>query len=345
MTKNADIRKYGKVTDMTRRYLLIAGLLLSILLVGCRRQEGTGSQQKETLKEVVSQAESAVSAASEAAKEAASQAESAAAEAKDKVSQAAEQISQAKEQLSQAGEQLSQAKEQLTQTGGEIASLAAEAVEAAQSEDGSFDPEGLKTFGKQLYDTYVAGGDAGFSGLDALLAKVDAVNAAEKSFVLGRNAVLMKPGDVRIIAGGNVYSEDFSDLTEFQEIYDAIQYNYNKDGNTLRFVDKNDEVILFSFREEEDGKITITDSRFAEKGEKEAADLAAMCEELGADYEEAADMLAFNRAYDVDALMDYMRENPDITGIEYEGQVRTYEELDEIGTQRLKELYPEDFAE
>ena len=31
--------------------------------------------------------------------------------------------------------------------------------------------------------------------------------------------------------------------------------------------------------------------------------------------------------------------------IEYEGQVRTYEELKEIEDQRLRELYPEDFTE
>ena len=43
--------------------------------------------------------------------------------------------------------------------------------------------------------------------------------------------------------------------------------------------------------------------------------------------------------------MDYMKENPDVTGIEYEGAVRTYEEFEEIEDRRMKEIFPEDFTE
>ena len=142
------------------------------------------------------------------------------------------------------------------------------------------------------------------------------------------------------------FNNALSDLKEFHEIYCAIQYNYNKDENgVLRFVDGREDVILFTFREEEDGNITITDTRFAEEGEKAAASLEEMCREINAPYDDALEMLNFDRAYDVQDLIEYMDQNPDVTGIEYEGQVRTYEELKEIGDQRLRELYPEDFTE
>ena len=103
-------------------------------------------------------------------------------------------------------------------------------------------------------------------------------------------------------------------------------------------------MILFTFREEEDGSITITDTRFAEEGEKAASSLEEMCREINAPYDDALEMLNFDRAYDVQDLIEYMDQHPDVTGIEYEGQVRTYDELKEIEDQRLRELYPEEFC-
>ena len=219
----------------------------------------------------------------------------------------------------------------------EVVSQAESVKEAAES---------LAAYGQGLYESYKSGDDADFSALDAYFAKVDKTNAAIDDYILERNADLLEPGEIRLLAGGCVESEEFETLTEYREIYCAIQYNYNKDDDgVLRQADKGDEVILFSFREEEDGNITITDAQFAEKGEKEAASLEEMCEELGGSNEDAAERLNFNRAYDMQTLIDYMEENPDVTGIEYEGVVRTSEELDELKDQRLREVFPDDFVE
>ena len=75
----------------------------------------------------------------------------------------------------------------------------------------------------------MSGAGSGMSDLDALFQKADNVNAAMENYILERNAELLKPGEIRLLAGGNVQAEDFSDLKEFREIYCAIQYNYNKD--------------------------------------------------------------------------------------------------------------------
>ena len=236
-------------------------------------------------------------------------------------------------------------KEQLSKAGEEISSLAAEAVENVKNEDGSYNVDALKAYGQGLYESYISGA-SDLDSLDDYFQKIDNVNAAEENYVLERNAGLMKAGEIQILPGGNVYAEDFSDLKEFHEIYCAIQYNYNKDENgVLRYVDRREDVILFTFREEEDGSITIIDTRFAEEGEKAASSLEEMCREINAPYDDALEMLNFDRAYDVQELIEYMDQNPDVTGIEYEGQVRTYEELKKIGDQRLRELYPEDFKE
>ncbi len=236
-------------------------------------------------------------------------------------------------------------KEQLSQAKEEISSLAAEAVENVKNEDGSYNVDALKAYGQGLYESYISG-TSDLDSLDAYFQKIDKVNAAEESYVRERNAGLLKPGEIQILPGGNVYAEDFSDLKDFHEIYCAIQYNYYKyENGVLRYVDGREDVILFTFREEEDGSITITDTRFAEEGEKAAASLEEMCREINAPYDDALEMLNFDRAYDVQDLIEYMDQNPDVTGIEYEGQVRTYEELKEIGDQRLRELYPEDFTE
>ena len=226
----------------------------------------------------------------------------------------------------------------------EAASAASEAVQAARNEDGSFNPEGLKAYGRELYNAYASGESNDSGDMDALFRKVDNTNEAVKNYILDRNAGLLKPGEIQILTGGNVCSEEYADLKDFRLVYCAIQYNYKKDENSvLRYVDGRDDVIMFTLKEEDDGNITVTDARVAEKGEKEAVSLEEMCRELDCPYEDALELLEFDRAYDVDDLIDYMKKNPEITGIEYDGKVRTAEELEELKTERLKVLYPEDF--
>ena len=294
-----------------RRKITAAGILLSMLLMGCRHQTGSTAPSADALPEQSGTAEAAVETAVE-------------------TGQAAYEA----------------VKEQLSQAGGKLASLAAKAADNIKNEDGSFNLESLKAYGQDLYDSFASVGDAGFGDLEALFETIDNINASAENYVLERNAGLLEPGEIQILAGGNVYADDFSELTEFHEIYSAIQYNYNKDEDgCLRLADKADEVILFSLLKEEDGSITVTDARIAEAGEKEAASLEEMCAELGTSYDDAMEMLLFNRAYDVQSLIDYMNQDPSITGVEYEGKVCTAEELEGIETQRLRELYPEDFEE
>ncbi len=248
------------------------------------------------------------------------------------------------DQAGAAAGQAESAKEAVSQ----MESKVAEGVQdvAGRAESVKDAAESLAAYGQGLYESYVSGDDADFSALDAYFEKIDKTNATIDDYILKRNEDLLKPGELQFLAGGCVQSEEFENLKEFREIYCAIQYNYNKGGDgVLRQADKGDEVILFTFREEEDGSITITDAQFAEKGEKEAASLKEMCTALGGSYEDAMEMLNFNRAYDMQTLIDYMEENADVTGIEYEGVVRTREELEELETQRLREVFPDDFVE
>ena len=329
--------------------------------------ESAASEAAETLSEAASEvagnveslvseaAAPAESEAAEAASEFAAPAESAGSEAVEAASEAAggigSMVSGAVEAVSEAAEAAGQEPEslyqnimgQLSQTGGELSAIAAEAAEAARNEDGSFNPEGLKAYGMDLYNAYVSGDNADFGDMEDYFRKIDNTNAAVENYILDRNAGLLKPGEIQILAGGNVYAEDFADLKEFREIYAAIQYNYKKDGNVLRYVDGADDVILFTLREEADGSIKVVDARLAEKGAKEKASLEEMCRELKTSYDEAKEMLDFNRAYDVQDLIDYMKKNPEITGVEYDGKIWSSEELEELETKRLKEIFPEDF--
>ncbi len=248
------------------------------------------------------------------------------------------------DQAGAAAGQAESTKEAVSQMESKVAEGVQEA--AGQAESVKEAAESLAAYGQGLYESYVSGDDADFSALDAYFEKVDKTNAAIDEYILDRTASLLEPGEIQFLPGGCVSSEDFEYLKEFREIYCALQYNYNKDDNgVLRLADIGDDVIMFSFKEEEDGSITITDTRFAEKGEKEAASLQEMCDELGTSYDDAAEMLAFNRAYAVHDMIRYMDNNPDVTGVEYEGEVRTREELEEIETERLREIFPDDFVE
>ena len=215
----------------------------------------------------------------------------------------------------------------------EISSAFQKAFETAQNT-----AESLNAYGKGLYEM-VSGGGSGsdFSEFEALFEKLDKINAAIDAYVLETNAGEIDPGDVQLLPGGSIYSDDYSELKEFRLLYYALQYNYEKDGrDQLRSTGSAKDLILFSFEEQEDGSMVITDARFAEKADDYSDVLAELAVEMDAPLDEVLDTYEFLQIDDVRELRDYLEEHPEFTGIEYDGEIRTAEDLDEIWYARIE---------
>jgi len=81
------------------------------------------------------------------------------------------------------------------------------------------------------------------------------------------------------------------------------------------------------------------DAVFAEKGDNLVPSLEELCSQVGMTADECLESQAENRVFVLYDLETYMEEHPEVKGIEYDGEIRTAEELDAIWDAKLEELY------
>ena len=185
------------------------------------------------------------------------------------------------------------------------------------------------------------GDSEGWGDFDLLFEATNKVNEAIKTYIKDKNAEIMDPGEVQIVTISTLWEpETFSGQEEeFQELDNVVQFNYNLDEeNQLRFVSGVEDVALFTLQKNEDGSYTIADAEFAEEGENYMPSIEALCEKVGKPIDECKETLAFAQWMVLFELRGYLDEHPEVTGIEYDGEIRTAEELSEIQSELLTEL-------
>ncbi len=239
------------------------------------------------------------------------------------------------------------AKESLSDSG------VADALEGILSKDGSFDLSSLEGAASNLLGSILGegdasdllgsifgGGDDGFGALDELFAMVDSINSAENEYLKEHNAAHMDEGDVQIVTNCNIWSPDDMDLDEYKNLTLMDQGNYKLDEeNQLLFVSGARDVVLYTLTRDAEGNYTVADARFAEDGENYMPSIEAFCEEVGEPVEECMETIEFSDYMVLIEMKKYLDENPEITGIEYDGAVRTAEELEEMESALLDEMY------
>ena len=236
---------------------------------------------------------------------------------------------------------VSVANEQLNQAGTEIKGVLDEIIEKARSGAEGFSVDSLKEYAGEFLGQFMGGGDYGLGGLEELFRILDSIRGAEEQYILDRNAGLMDPADVQILSNASLYQDDF-DQDEIRIMASMIQNNYKKDDEgRLLFVSAADDIVLFTHRKDEDGNYPVMDALFAEDGEGYMASIEAMCGEVGEPVDECMESIEFDRVSVLYDLVQYLDEHPEIKGIEYEGEIRTAEELDELWNVKLNELYGE----
>lgn len=239
------------------------------------------------------------------------------------------------------------AREQMDIVNRQFSRAIEEIVEKAESKSVDFDQESLQKFAEALLGQFIGsradGNDEGgfdFDSLDALIEARNAIIDSEKEYVIEHNSGSMESGDVQIVASDVYHEDDDYEQEEFRMLSNMIQNNYRMDDeNQLWLVDSSEDVILFTHERGQDGGYSIKDAVFAEKGDNYMSSVEALLIETGESVDDLEETLETSRVFVLYDLKDYLKEHPEVKGIEYEGEIRTAEELDQIWNVKLDELY------
>ena len=213
--------------------------------------------------------------------------------------------------------------------------------EKLQSEDGSFDADALEGYAGDLVAALMGGGaDFDFESLDAMLEDYALAQDMMKDYYREMNADSLVPGDAQIVALNIGYDGDV-EADEFKFLVAAAQSNFEADDTVLNFVSSVSEPVLFTFQKAGDGSFSITDAKVAEDGEGWADSLKDMCAEVDYPFEDMMMELDIVKISIIDAMGTYLDEHPEYTGIEFEGEYKTAEELHDIWYARLLEYFDE----
>lgn len=247
-------------------------------------------------------------------------------------------------------EMVGTSREQMGQADQEIRQVLDEVAEKAQND--SIDPnvqqDTLEEYAEALLERILGSADfekddpLPFASLDEYLEVYNGIKNLEDDYIKEHNAGSMEAGDVQIVASNSLADEEI-DEDQARRLACVIQNNYRMDEeNQLRLVSSSEDVVLFTHQKDQDGNYIVTDAEFAEKGENYESSIQALnlkmddpSDELQEDLEASRIMVAYD-------LKEYLEEHPEVKGIEFEGEIRTAEELDEIMIDRLSKLYEED---
>jgi hypothetical protein len=235
---------------------------------------------------------------------------------------------------------MGQANQQLEKVFGEIA-------EKAESESENFSEDSLKEYAETLMRRITGrrefGDDDFFASLDELIEAYNRIKDAENEYIKEYNAGLMDCGEVQIVSNDPLYQNDDIDQDEFRTLSCMIQNNYSLDEeNQLRLVSSSEDVVLFTHQKGEDGSYPVKDALFAEKGDNYMSSIEAMYSETGDSGDDLQEELEASRIMALYDLSSYLDEHPDVKGIEFEGEIRTADELEKLWGDRLGALYGED---
>lgn len=245
--------------------------------------------------------------------------------------------------------------EQMDLADKQISAVVEEVLRKAGNMPEGISGESLGEFAEALAGRFLGSGEAGdsadildFDSMDELFRIYSTIENAEVEYIKEHNAALMDCGDVQIVTVGNLASQDTIDQEESRFLRCMIQNNYTVDEeNHLRFVSTSEDVVLFTHENDVEGAYPVREAEFAEKGDNYLESVKEMYGRMDEPADEFEMNLEFNRLFVPYDLKAYMEEHPEVKGIEYDGEIRTAKELDELWNAMIDEMYvnsPEDIS-
>ena len=158
--------------------------------------------------------------------------------------------------------------------------------------------------------------------------------AAIREYIVNEYGDTLEAGDVQFICIGSGLDDVKEDGT-YQYLRNLSLTNYTVDGANLRMKNYAGNVEMLYLAKQDDGTYQVTEAVQAEDGENYAASIAAMSEKYGASLETVNINLGEKEWAEAFDLACFLREKPEYEKVEYQGELRTAEELDVIADAAL----------
>ena len=164
-----------------------------------------------------------------------------------------------------------------------------------------------------------------------------------QEYILNEYKDTLEPGDVQLVSYVTSRNED--DDLRFALGYFCLM-NFNLDGKDLKFKNSAGNVEYLIFDMDDDLKFTLTEATPAAEGEEYSASIDAMCEKHKVtraqfDY----DTSELQREWEESStLMYFLGKHPEYERIEYNGEMKNLEEMEEIYDNIFGAVMEESFA-
>ena len=165
--------------------------------------------------------------------------------------------------------------------------------------------------------------------LTGMIEEIEAMDAACAAHVTAEYAELLEAGDEQIVVMTVASQITLEDGT--QKVLGLFgMENYAAEGNELRLMNFAATPELMTMVRHEDGSFEVTDTKWAADGDDFADSFAALCDEIGADLVDYADLKAEYDWLEASRICDLFGAHPEYGKIEYMGEMKTPEEMKQI---------------
>ena len=232
---------------------------------------------------------------------------------------------------------LSTLKEQLGVADSEIAGVVEGFLEKVRNDNGSYDMGAIDQFLAPILGQFLGEGgesddfDLGDIDFEKLFAQSEKLDNTISEYVLKMNDGILESGDVQIVDPAYIDADSILD-EDFEYMIYSMQYNYTEDDDhQLHPLCFKEDLMVLNMHLDEDENYTILDVKVPEEDNYDEF-VEDYCSRHDMTPEDCQECIDFCKAYfPSSGLSKYMNNHPEITGIEYEGEIRTADELDEIG--------------
>ena len=169
----------------------------------------------------------------------------------------------------------------------------------------------------------------GVSGGSSYITEIENEKAAVNDYYLAKYQDEIAEGDVPIVYNTGAINFDIGPAKTIVYLRLVV---YTPDGADLKQKFFADSVELLSFDVDEESNYTLAESVVAEPGDDLEANIAALCEQLGITYDDFyiyydPNEIGWSWSYH---LEEFLQANPEYERIEYEGELKTLDEITRI---------------
>ena len=172
-------------------------------------------------------------------------------------------------------------------------------------------------------------GMIGGSGGSSYITEIENEKAAVDAYYLAKFQDQIAEGDVPIVYNTGAINYDIGPAKTIVYLRLVV---YTPDGADLKEKFFADSVELLSFDVDEESNYTLAESIVAEPGDDLETNIVALCEQLGITYDDFYlyyDPIEINWGWSYH-LEEFLEANPEYERIEYEGELRTLDEITQI---------------